>query len=114
MTKAIAQTYTYAHQYRALIALTFIGACVLAAVFYTVNVYSVVSHTIALQSIQKQTSALASSVGSLDARYLDLSSAVTPDSLSAYGLTQGSVSVYIPRTASTATFGTLAARGHEL
>ena len=115
MTKAIAQTYTYANQYRALIALAFIGAALLAAVSYTVNVYSVISHTVALQGIQKQETVLASAVSDLDARYLDLGSAVTPDSLAEYGLTQGTVSAYIPRQSVTASLGSgaLAARGNE-
>jgi hypothetical protein len=117
MTKVIAQTYSYAHQYRALIALTFIGACILAAVTYTMNVYSVISHTVALENIQKEATVLASSVSSLDARYLELGSAVTPDSLSEYGLTQGTITAYIPRTAShtvsKASGMTLASSGHE-
>ncbi len=111
MTKAIAQTYTYAHQYRALISLGLVGACILAAVIYTVNVYSVVSHTVALQRIQKQATALSASVSDLNARYLELGDAVSPDALSQYGLAQGSISAYIPRTASTAV---IVARGHEL
>ena len=115
MTKAIAQTYTFAHQYRALISLSFIGACLLAIGFYTMNVYSVISHTVSLQTIQKQTVVLERTVNSLNAQYLELGSAVTPDSLSAYGLAQGTVSAYIPRTASTASIGgALAARGNEL
>ena len=118
MTKAIAQTYTYAHQYRALITLAFIGAAILSVILYTVNVYSVISHTVALQSIQKQTNVLSSSVSDLDAKYLELGSRVTPDSLATYVLTPGTVSSYIPRTASTAfiapSTGNLASSGYEL
>jgi hypothetical protein len=69
---------------------------------------------VALESIQKQSAALSASVSDLDSKYLELGSAVTPDSLATYGLVQGKVSAYIPRTAPTASLNTLAARGHEL
>ncbi len=113
MTKAIAQTYNIAQQYRALITLGFIGASLIALMAYCVNVYAVVSHTIAIQSLHKQVTALASDVSALDARYLELGSAVTPDAVAAYGLTPASVSAYIPRSAATPSPVNLATRGHE-
>ncbi len=112
MTKAIAQTYTYAQQYRALATLFLAGATMLAVIMYAVNVYGAISHSVSLSAVEKQIAAVQASVGELDARYLDLGSAITPDSLHAYGLAQGEVTAYIPRTASAASVSTLAA-GYE-
>jgi hypothetical protein len=115
MTKAIIQTYELANEYRAKITLGLFGACILMIIFYILNVYGVISHTVALKGIEGRATVLSGEINRLDSRYLALSSAVTPDQLSAYGLSAGNVSAYIVRPASTASLGTLAAAvGHEL
>lgn len=94
-----------------------LSACLLTAFVYAFNIYSVISHTVALEHVKSQVTAVTSSVSSLDAKYLELSSALTPDTLSDYGLSQGKVSAYIqrvPSTASAASAGALAVGGHEL
>jgi len=87
------------------------GACAILIFFYAVNVYRVISHTVALQKVTTSLTSIGSAVGDLDAHYLALSSQVTPDSLSKYGLTQTQVSEFISRTS---TLGTVATIGHEL
>jgi hypothetical protein len=114
MTEIIEQTHNIAAEYRARITLAFIAAGVIAALLYAFNLYAIVSRTVALGRVQSETAALGSAVASLDAEYLGLSSAFTPDSLGGHGLVLGRVSVYIERPASTASIGPLASVGHEL
>ena len=111
MTKAIAQTYGTAREYRLQIMYAVLAVCALLVIAYAVNVYSVISHTVALQKVQAETSALTSDTEKLDSQYLGLSRTVTPDNLRKYGLQEGQVSAYISRTAS---LGSVAVRGHEL
>ena len=117
MTKAIARTYTVTTPYRAYVTAALCAGCLAAALCYAVSLYQVISRTVALQHVNGQNAALTGTVESLDSRYLELGSAESVDALSAYGLQTGQVSAYIPRsaaTASAASFGTLAAGGHEL
>lgn len=105
MTKAIAQTYTaaheYAHEYRLQISYALIAACALMAVMYGLNLYGVVSRTVAIEQTNKQAAALATSVQSLDAKYLELSQSVAaPSALAARRLSRGEVSQYISRSPS--------------
>lgn len=88
-----------------------LGACAISALFYAVNLYSLISHTVAMQQIEGRAVLLASALSSLDAEYLKLTSAITPDALAEHGLVPGKVSLYVTRPASTAS---LAAGGHEL
>lgn len=114
MTKAIAQTYTTIHGYRLQITVAVLFACALSVIAYAFNVYAVVSHTVALGKVQAAISATASDVNDLDAKYLELSSTLTPDTLSRYGFSEGKVTAFIPRTAATASLSrALAASGHE-
>jgi hypothetical protein len=115
MTKAIAQTYNIVHEYRARITLLLLSGCIAAILIYAVNVYMVISRSVALGKITHEVATLSDSVSALDARSLDLESALTPDTLSDYGLQPGTVTAYIPRTAATAAVWPLVARsGHEL
>jgi hypothetical protein len=78
---------------------------------YAVNIYKVISRTVALESVEKQIASLTTSVDGLDSQYLGLTSKISPDTLSDYGLSQGQVSVFISRTTS---LGSVASRDHEL
>lgn len=119
MTKAITTTYTLIHEYRARITTALLVGCALCIAAYAANVYAVISHTVKLGRIESQINSISAAVNDLDARYLDLSSAITPDTIASYGLHAPKVTAYIPRTPATAaatpsTGGLLAARGHEL
>lgn len=111
MTRAIAQTYNAANDYRAHITASLLGLCAFMALLYGVNIYGTVSGTIALQKTQTQIAALSSTVGGLDSQYMSISQVTTPDSLGKYGLSQGKVSAYI---SSPASLGRVALSGHEL
>lgn len=100
MTRAIAQTYTIAKDYRAQIAYIVLAACAGMILVYGFNLYNVINQTIALRQVQSQEVAIQSSVASLNAQYLDLSSTITPDTLRQYGFTQGQVTEYISRNSS--------------
>jgi len=116
MTKAIAQTYNATTPYRAYVTAALACGCLVAAFLYAMSLYHVISRTVALQHLDKDSAALTGSVESLDSQYLALSKTATTDVLASYGLEQGQVTAYIPRTISTASaasLGTLAARGHE-
>jgi len=117
MTKIIAQTYSITTPYRAYVTAALAAGCMVAALVYAFGLYRVIARTVALEHLDSQSAALTGQIDSLDSQYLQLSSADSVDSLSAYGLQVGQVSAYIPRAASTASaasFGTLAAGGHEL
>ena len=100
MTRAIAQTYTVAKDYRAEIAYVVLAACAAMILVYGFNLYKVINQTIALRQIQSKEVAIQSSLASLNAQYLDLSSTITPDTLRQHGFTQGQVSEYISRNSS--------------
>ncbi len=97
MTQAIVQTYTTANENRAKITGVVIALCISMAMYYGFNVYKVISKTVTMQSDQSTLSQLSSSVGTLNAQYLQLSSSITPDKFKSYGLSQGKVSQYISR-----------------
>ena len=111
MAKAIAQTYSVAHDYRAHITATILGLCAFMAILYATNIYKTVFATIALGNTEKQVASLSSTVGALDAQYLGLSVSASPTNLKSYGLSQGKVSAYI---SSPASLGSIAFSGHEL
>ncbi len=116
MTKIIAQTYNVTNPFRAYFTAALCAGCLMAAFLYALSLYHVISRTVALQKINSQSAVLTGQIESLDSRYLELSDTASVDALASYGLEQGQVSAYIPRTASTAyaaPFGTLAAGGHE-
>ena len=116
MTKIIAQTYNVTTPYRAYFTAALCAGCLMAAFLYAISLYHVISRTVALQRIDRQSAVLTGQVEDLDSRYLSLESGATVDALASYGLEQGQVSAYIPRTASTAyaaSLGTLASGGHE-
>lgn len=103
MTKAIAQTYTaaheYAHEYRLQISYALLAGVALMAVMYGLNLYGVVTRTVAIERASKDAVALSSSVQSLDAKYLELSQSVAaPSALKSHGLSRGEVSQYISRS----------------
>jgi len=114
MKRAIARTAEEMHAYRANITLAILAGCVLAAAFYAVSLYSLISHTVALRQIEGSITAVSSEIAGLDSQYLALSSAVTPDMLAAHGFSAGQVSLYITRSAPTASIPALAQGGHEL
>lgn len=111
MTKTISVAYATIHDYRTYITTGLLGASIALVIAYAASVYAVISHTVAIQKIQAAAVALGSTVDNLDSQYLQLSSSVTPESLSTYGFTQGKVSAYISRTPS---LGSVARGGHEL
>lgn len=111
MTKAIAQTYTTIHKYRVFIMRMLCIGCVLATAWYGINVYSAISHTIAVSHLSSQISALSNEVNQLGSKYISLSNSASPSTLAAYGMNQGKVTAYIPRTAS---LGSAAISGYEL
>ena len=104
MTKAIAQTYTvaheYAHEYRLQISYALIALSALMVVMYGLNLYGVINRTVAIEHSNKEVASLSSAVQSLDAKYLELSQAVAaPSALASHGLSRGEVAQYISRTA---------------
>lgn len=113
MTKAIINTYTAVHEYSARIVMAALVGSVIAALFYAVNLYTVISHTVAIGEIERETSLVIGARNDLDAQYLDLGSAATPDTLAKYGLTAGKISAFISRTSPTASAptGVVATRG---
>lgn len=111
MTKAIANQI---HEYRAYITMVILGACFITAAFYGYNLYSLVSKTVSINKIESKAAALASTINDLDSKYLKLSSEITPDALSQYGLEPGVVAVYITKQTASASLGNLARGGHEL
>ena len=117
MTKIIAQTYNVTTPYRAYVTGALMCGCLMAAFLYAISLYHVISRTVALEHMDSQSAALTSRVEALDSQYLALSNAVPPDALSSYGLVEGQVTAYIPRSVSTAyaaSLGTFAVGGHEL
>lgn len=111
MTKAIAQTYRATHRYYANLVYACIGMSLFAILSYASLVYVLISRTVALEKTQSETTALSSSVNKLDAEYIKLTGAITPDMVRAFGMKPGQVSVYITKTAS---LGSVALSGHEL
>lgn len=114
MKRTIVNTAEHIHDHMIKLNAVILGACLIAAVFYAVNLYSLISHTVAIQRTESRTILLDSALGELDSEYLKLSGAITPDVLAEYGLVPGHVSLYITRPASTASAGNLARAGHEL
>ena len=111
MTKAIAHTYTIAHEYRRQINLALMAACLVFALGYAINLYRVISHTITLQHMNSQSVALSADIQKLDSQYLSVVSKITVDNLSSYGFTQGQVSEFVSRSSS---LGRVAMAAHEL
>lgn len=98
MTKAIAQTYDVINENMMKVSYVAIAACLLLVLIYVINIFSIISKTVALQRVESEIIALSSNVDNLDSQYLNLSGRITPDNLSAYGMTQGKVSAYIARS----------------
>jgi hypothetical protein len=111
MTKAIAQTYTTVHNHSIFIMRLLLAACFLTAFWYGINIYGAISRTIAAEHISAEADALGNNINQLDAEYLELSDSATPSSLSAYDMSSGNVTAYIPRGES---LGSVALSGHEL
>ncbi len=88
-----------------------IATCAVTGMFYAINLYSVISSTVALQHLGTESRTLTGQIETLDSQYLKLSSAITPDTLDAYGLKKGEVSFFISRSDS---LGRVALGGHEL
>src|SRR3989344_8402402 len=110
MTKLIAQTYAYTNNTRAYMTYVLLGLSALMAVIYAANVYAVVSRTVAIKQISNQATEISAVVQALDGKYLELSNRITPESIRAQGMNQGTVSAYISRTA---TLGKVAISGYE-
>ncbi|OHA16916.1 MAG: hypothetical protein A3C79_01135 [Candidatus Taylorbacteria bacterium RIFCSPHIGHO2_02_FULL_45_28] len=111
MIKAITHTYTTIHGYRRQITLALLATGAALAVVYSINLYRVISYTISIQRVTTQVAAIDTAINKLDAEYIILSSAVTPDTLVARGFDQGRVSAFISRTAA---LGRVVLVGHEL
>jgi hypothetical protein len=111
MTRALAITYSVAREHHIRITLAFLAGCALLVMLYALYVYQVISHTVALQKAEMSMTALSTKVDSLDAKYLELSSKLTPDALASYGMTPGQVSQYISKSNS---LSRVAFGGHEL
>jgi hypothetical protein len=115
MKRVLVQTAENVHTYRMNITLALLVASALCAAFYAMNLYSLVSRTVALRHVESQLTAVSGAISDLDATYLTLTSAITPDTLAAHGFTAGKVTAYIMRSEATAfAQPTLVARaGHE-
>ncbi len=111
MTKALTLTYSAAQEYRTQIMYALVVTSVMLIGMYAFNVYRLISNTVALQQINSQTASLSSSVDQLDSAYLAASSVITPDHVAKYGMTQGSVTAYIPKSQSVSQ---VAMSGHDL
>ena len=111
MTRAIAQTYNIANDYRAQITGFFLIVCIFMAAIYMFNIYRTVSGTIALERAEKMIASVSSAVGSLDSQYMEASRTATPDVLNNYGLHQGKVSAFI---SSPAKIGRVTMTGYEI
>lgn len=118
MTKQIAQTYDIVYENRMGVARVLMVACLALTLFYAFNLYRVISRTVALEKINSDISTVNNSVTTLDAKYLELSSAITPDTVKQYGFSQAKVSMYVTKTPlTTRSVGShdgLAVGGHEL
>jgi hypothetical protein len=115
MKQAIATTAENVHAHRAAITVALLIGCAICALFYAVNLYSLISRTVAIRQAEGSAASLSSAISALDATYLKLTSAITPDTVSAHGLSVGQVSAYIKRSQSTASImPALAQVGHEL
>ncbi len=111
MTKVIAQTYSITREYQIFLTYAVIGFCLISALVYGMNLYSVIAHTVALQKVEKQIIGIESSIQTLDAEYISLSSGITKEMAESYGLRETEVSAYINRTVS---LGSVALRASDL
>ena len=111
MTKALAHTYTTIHTYRVNIMRLLCVGCLLAMVWYGINVYTAISRTIATEHISAVASDLSNSVNALGSQYIQLANLASPSALSAHGMTVSAVTSYISRTPS---FGSVALSGHQI
>ncbi|OHA23865.1 MAG: hypothetical protein A3B11_01130 [Candidatus Taylorbacteria bacterium RIFCSPLOWO2_01_FULL_44_26] len=114
MARTFAISYNFIHQYRArLIGIFLVGSMILVCL-YGLSVYMVIARTVAFQQTQARVSQINTVVANLDARYIAVSSAITPDVLGTYGLREGAPA-FIHRYSSTkGNIGRVAAFGHEL
>lgn len=110
LLKVLARFFSHAGS-RLSLAHVLMSVFAILVLMYGISLYSIISNTVALQQVQKQTEALATEIEVLDGEYLKLSSTITPDTLSAYGLEAGEVSFFISRSNS---LGRVALGGHEL
>ncbi len=111
MNRAIAHTFSFHKEYKTIISYGLLGACALLGMIYSINLFSMISNTIAVKNLRSESNQIARSLEELDGQYLAISSNITPDKLSRYGLEQGKVSLFITKTAS---LGRVALSGHEL
>jgi hypothetical protein len=114
MTHTLAQTAAQLfaqYEFRMRAAQILMAICAFLAIMYAANLYSIISDTVSLKQTKSQTLTLNDSVEQLDTQYLSLSSKITPDTLGSFGLQNGEVSYFIPRTG---TLGRVALNGREL
>jgi hypothetical protein len=75
--------------------------CAFLGLSYGLNLFKTISATVSLQKLDKQIASVSSTIGKLDSEYLQLSRQAAPEAMSKYGLSQGTVSVFIsPSSAS--------------
>ncbi len=110
MTKAIAHTYTIAHEYRKQITTALLATCVVFALLYAMNLYRIISHTVALQQVATQARMVETATQELDAQYLSISNTISPGNIGSYGFMQGEVQAFISRSNSSER---VALAGHE-
>jgi len=110
MTKAIAQTLHTANIYRLHISYFLIGVCALLVFAYCINVYTVIAKSTDANTVLKQAQTLENSVKNLDSEYIKMTSNMTPNTLSSYGLSEGKVAAFITKTPAT---GIVALGGYE-
>lgn len=111
MTKIIAQTYEYTHEYRAYMTYMFFGLSMMMVSFYVFSIYNVISTSVIVGQAETQLSELKADVQELDSKYIELSNRITPELVHARGMSEGTVTKYISRTAS---LGVVSLSGHEL
>ena len=113
MTKALAHTYSIAHEYRRQITLALITTGAVFAIVYAVNLYRLVSYSVALRQVTTETATINTALDVLDADYSSISKNITLDTIHTRGFGQTEVSDFIPRAVSLG-LGRLSSAGHEL
>lgn len=111
MTKAIVKTYNIANHYSRNIFYSCLAFIAIFLLSYCFGVYKVITHTVSLQRSESRSNELSLQVQSLDKKYMELASNITPETIAHYGLHEVEVKNFIEKSSS---IGRLARSGHEL
>jgi len=97
MKKIIANAYSVTKEYQSYLSYMVFCACLFVAIIYGFNLYNAISLTVSLQKIDKNVEEVKGRVQSLEAKYISLSSNITPEMAKNYGLHEVPVTAYINR-----------------